>query len=117
MKGASIRAGSALAQEEDGLGEHAEQEEDSAESTQPGETLEKLEARVQAINHRIARAGGTTGGWHPREHDMFVTIMAQVGIRPGTKRDYQDMTVVGPTCTRTDRLVVYGPCCRPEPGK
>lgn len=85
VKGASIRGGSTLGQEEDGLGEHSEQEEDSVESTQPGETLEKLEARVQALNHRIARAGGTTGGWHPREHDMFLTLMAQVGLRPGTR--------------------------------
>lgn len=36
------------------------------------------EAQVQALDRKIVCEGGPTGGWHPKEHEIFLGLWTQV---------------------------------------
>lgn len=36
-----------------------------------------FEQAVERINEKIAREGGLTGGWHPAEHDLFLSAWSK----------------------------------------
>lgn len=45
--------------------------------TQHHKGNDDIEHAVERINEKIAREGGLTGGWHPTEHDLFLSAWSK----------------------------------------
>ena len=62
---------------EGGRQEQQQQHDDGEEEVEDEQDV--LEAQVEAIDRKIVKEGGPTGGWHPKEHEIFIGLWTQVG--------------------------------------